>query len=410
MSNQSIVMITPHGDPLGRIGEPDVGGQCVYIRQLSTALAAQGARVVAFTRDRSDGKPKREQMAPGAEVVRIPCGPKGFLPKEEILPYLGEFAAVVSDTLRGDEVISSHFWDGGYVAGLLDDRSSWIHTSHSLGKRKLASLPDADPAEYKDRIEIETDILKRCDRIVASTGLEERDLIDLYSADAAKISVIPPGVDADYFHPPKGKESLKEELGLSSDPVVFTLGRLDPRKGFDLYFRAAAQVRKQLGDENRVQFVLSAGTSDDNKHEAQERNRLQELIKSLSIEDDIIWREVLPESDIPRYYGASDLFVMPSRYELFGIVMLEAMACGVPVVATKFGGPPEVIVDGETGRLVDPTDIESFAAAIAELIRDPDRRKRMGEAARKAIESKYSWNRLAERHLQLYADTVKSKG
>lgn len=403
-------MVTPHGDPLGRIGEPDVGGQCVYIRELSIALAAQGTKVVAFTRDRSDGKPKREQMAPGADVVRIPCGPKGFLSKEEILPYLGEFAAAVSDSLRGNEVISSHFWDGGYVAGLLQSPMNWVHTSHSLGKRKLASLPEANPLEYKDRIAIETDILQQCDAIIASTGLEEQDLRNLYRANAAKIAVIPPGVDADYFHPPSDKESLKKELGLSADPVVFTLGRLDPRKGFDLYFRAAAQVREHMDHQRRAQFLLSAGTSDENEHEAEERNRLQQLLKSLSINDSVIWRPVLPESDIPRYYGASDLFVMPSRYELFGIVMLEAMACGVPVVATKFGGPPEVITDGENGRLIDPTDIKSFAAAVVELLRDPDRRKKMGETARKTIESKYSWEMIARRHLRLYADTGRSKG
>ncbi|MCD6494858.1 glycosyltransferase [Candidatus Bipolaricaulota bacterium] len=404
MSRQTVVMITPHGDPLGRIGEPDVGGQCVYIRELSIALAAQGTQVLAFTRDRSDGKPKREQMAPGADVIRIQCGPRGFLPKEEILPHLGEFAAALSTYLSGNEIISSHFWDGGYVAGRLKKPEKWVHTSHSLGKRKLASLPDADPAQYKDRIAIETDILQRCNAIIASTGLEEQDLVDLYGTNEAKIAVIPPGVDANYFHPPSDKESLKKELGLSVDPVVFTLGRLDPRKGFDLYLRAAVQARHQLNHGSPVQFVLSAGTSNENGHEAKERERLQQLSKSLQLGDSFIWRPVLPKSDIPRYYGASDLFVMPSRYELFGIVMLEAMACGVPVIATKFGGPPEVIVDGQNGRLVDPTDIPSFAAAMAELLEDPGRRMRMGEIARETIESKYSWETLARRHLLLYAN------
>ena len=409
MSKQTVVMITPHGDPLGRIGEPDVGGQCVYIRELSIALAAQGARVLAFTRDRSDGKPEREEMGPGADVIRIKCGPEGFLPKEEILPYLGEFAATLGTYLSGDEVISSHFWDGGYVAGLLKEPVEWVHTSHSLGKRKLASLPDADPARYVDRIAIETDILQRCNAIISSTGLEERDLIDLYGAQEAKITVIPPGVDANYFHPPSNKESLKKGLGLSADPVVFTLGRLDPRKGFDLYLRAAAQVRQKLDHGRPIQFVLSAGTNNENAHEAKERERLQQLSKSLQLDDSFIWRPVLPESDIPRYYGAADLFVMPSRYELFGIVMLEAMACGVPVIATKFGGPPEVIADGQDGRLVDPTDIPSFAAAMVELLEDPDRRMRMGRIARETIEREYSWEALARKHLLLYASIGNNK-
>ena len=168
MSKETIVMITPHGDPLGRIGEPDVGGQCVYIRELSVALAAQGARVLAFTRDRSDGRPGREQIAPGADVIRIQCGPSGFLPKEQILPHLEEFAVALSTYLSGDEIISSHFWDGGHVASLLREPAKWVHTSHSLGKRKLASLPDADPGQYKDRIAIETRIL-RCDYFLNRT-------------------------------------------------------------------------------------------------------------------------------------------------------------------------------------------------------------------------------------------------
>ena len=410
MPNQSIVMITPHGDPLGRIGEPDVGGQCVYIRELSSALAAQGAKVLAFTRDRSDGKPKREQMAPGADVIRIPCGPKGFLSKEDLLPHLDEFATVLSGYLSGDEVISSHFWDGGYVAGLLKGSHKWIHTSHSLGKRKLASLPEANPADYKDRITIETDILQRCTSVIASTGLEKQDLVELYGANEAKVTVVPPGVDADYFHPGSDKKVLKEELGLSADPMVFTLGRLDPRKGFDLYLRAAAQAKQQLNHRGQVQFVLSAGTSNENGHETKERERLQQLSKSLQLDRSFIWRPVLPKEDIPRYYGASDVFVMPSRYELFGIVMLEAMACGVPVIATKFGGPPEVITDGVNGRLVDPTDIEAFAEAMTELIQHPKERERMGKAARQTIENKYSWETLARRHLRLYFDMDSSKG
>jgi len=126
LPSQTVVMITPHGDPMGKIGEPDVGGQCVYIRELSSALADQGTKVLAFTRDRSDGKPKREPIFPGADLIRIPCGPEGFLPKEKILPYLPEFANKMSTYLRGDEVISSHFWDGGYAAGLLKSTTTWI--------------------------------------------------------------------------------------------------------------------------------------------------------------------------------------------------------------------------------------------------------------------------------------------
>ena len=397
-------MITPHGDPLGRIGEPDVGGQCIYIRELSSALAAQGTKVLAFTRDRSDGKPQQEPIAPGADLIRIPCGPAGFLPKEKILPYLPEFANRMSTHLRGDEIISSHFWDGGYVAGLLKSSTKWIHTSHSLGKRKLASLPQADHAKYSDRIRTEAEIVDRCDGVIASTTLERQDLVNLYGADRAKIIVIPPGVDTNRFHPPHDRQALKKELGLSRGPVVLTMGRLDIRKGFDLFFRAAAQVMEKLGKETDIQFVLSAGTDAEDLHEARERDHLAKLLKTLHIEKSVRWLPVLPADEVPLYYGASDVFVMPSRYELFGIVLLEAMACGVPVVATKFGGPPEIVSDGRDGRLVDPTNINMFASAIVDLLSNPNLREQMGKTAREHVEERYCWETLARKHQKLYAN------
>jgi len=404
LSKRQVVMITPHGDPLGHIGEPDVGGQCVYIRELSSELAAQGTRVLIFTRDRSDGKPKQESIAPGADLIRIPCGPEGFLPKEEIRPYLPEFANRMSAHLRGDEIISSHFWDGGYVASLLESTDKWIHTSHSLGKRKLASLPQADHAKYSDRIRTESEIIERCDAVIASTTLERRDLVNLYGADKAKISVIPPGVDTDRFHPPHDPQALKKELGLSSGLVVFTMGRLDIRKGFDLFFRAAAQVMEMLGKEPDIQFVLSAGTDTEDLHEARERDHLAKLLKTLQIEKSVRWLPVLPADEVPLYYGASDLFVMPSRYELFGIVLLEAMACGVPVVSTKFGGPPEIVSDGRDGRLIDPTNINMFASAIVDLLSNLNLREQMGKTAREHVEERYCWETLARKHQKLYTN------
>ena len=408
MSELQVVMITPHGDPLGRIGEPDIGGQCVYIRELAAQLAILGVRVRIFTRDRGEGKPVCESIVPGAEVIRIPCGPNGFLPKEKIRPYLDEFASGVQDRLHGEEVIHSHFWDGGYVAGLLGPRHIWVHTSHSLGKRKLASLPQADHNNYKGRIDIETKILQQCVSVIASTSLEQQDLVKLYGADEQKIEVIPPGVDADRFHPPEDRQALKEELGFSEGPLVYTMGRLDRRKGFDLYLRAAARVKEQLGGDSGVQFVLRAGAN--KEHEIKERDCLKELLESLAIEDIVTWLPLLREEDVPRYYGAADLFVLPSRYELFGIVMLEAMACGVPVVATKFGGPPEVVSDGKNGRLIDPTDIESFATVITDLIRQPKQRQEMGKTARRNIEDSYCWETLAKRHQRLYAGKRESEG
>ena len=398
----SVAMLSPHGDPLGRIGEPDIGGQCVYLRELAASLAQKGVSVTTYTRDRADGKPQRETIAPGATVVRVPCGPKRFLAKEELGPHLEQFAEKVVAELHNGQIIHSHFWDGGRVSVFLREDRFWIHTSHSLGRRKMASLPEADPSQFQERIAVETHVIEGCDRVIASTTSEQKDLVTLYGANREKITVFPPGVDANRFRPPPDKNAVKKELGFTNAPLIFSLGRLDERKGFDLYFRAAAKVIHQLADRFEPQFVLSAGVVEDHPHEVAERDRLRKLVRSLDIEDAVRWLPVLSEAEVLLYYGAADVFVMPSRYELFGIVMLEAMASGVPVVATRFGGPPEVITDGETGLLVDPTDIAELAAAIVELVEDPERRRRMGAAARMHVERSYSWAHLAARHRALY--------
>jgi len=244
--------------------------------------------------------------------------------------------------------------------------------------------------------------LRRCDAVIASTTLEQADLEELYGADPKKITVIPPGVDASRFRVPANRSTLRRELGLANIPTVFTLGRLDPRKGFDLFFRAAAKVLDQIGPTKDAQFVLSAGVGEKHDHEIRERDRLSSLVNELGIERSVQWLPVLSQDRLPSYYGASDVFILPSRYELFGIVMLEALACGVPVVATRFGGPPDVIEDGENGRLVDPTDIRATANAVVDLLLHPKERYRMGRRAREQVEQSYSWEALARKHQRLY--------
>lgn len=402
MLEGKVVMLTPHGDPLGRIGEPDIGGQCVYVRELAARLASDGIGVVALTRDRGQGRPREEPIAPGAKVVRIPCGPQGFVPKEELFPYLDEFAERSRPYLKGAGVIHSHYWDGGYVAERIRDGRLWIHTSHSLGKLKRASLPDEGRYRYAGRIEIETEVYTECDRVIALTRRERDDLVSLYGVPREKIVVIPPGVDVRRFRPSGDKGRSRGKVGFPLDrPVVFSLGRLDERKGFDLLFRAAAEVI-QGSPGLRPLFVLSAGTGHPN--ERRERERLEGLLEELGIGEWVRWLGVIPEHELPAYYEAADLFVLPSRYEPFGIALLEAMACGVPVVATVHGGPSEIIEPGEEGILVDPTDTRSLARAIVELLGDPGRREEMGRKARERVVAEFSWEMVARKVRKLYSE------
>jgi glycosyltransferase involved in cell wall biosynthesis len=394
-----VVMLTPHGDPLGSMGEPDIGGQCMYIRELSKHLSDKGISVRAFTRDRGDGKPKEEIFSKHASVIRISCGPSGFIPKEQILPYLDEFADGVAEHLTGGETLHSHYWDGGYVASKIRSQQPWFHSTHSLGKIKQRSLPGDAKYQYGDRIRIEEEVYRGCDRVFALTDIERDQIHALYGVSSDRIGVIPPGVDIDVFRPGKSKAGSREKLHLPDTLTVSTLGRLDSRKGLDLFLRAAGALRDRH-EFPSLSVVLSAG--DGSPGEAEERDKLNRIIEKLQLQAVLTWLPVLPEAQVPDFYQASDVFVLPSRYEPFGIVMLEAMATGVPVVATTNGGPSKVIEHGRDGYLVDPESSDRLAGLIADLLIDTDRRVAFGQNARAKVEAEYSWTSIAERFRTAY--------
>ena len=392
-------MLTPHGDPLGRVGEPDIGGQCVYIRELSKHLSARGISVTAYTRDRGEGKPTREQFAQNASVVRIRCGPAGFVPKEKILPHLDSFTACVRGELQGEEILHSHYWDGGYVASKLHAGQPWFHSTHSLGRIKMRSLPDDSRYQYADRIRIEENVYRECDCVFALTAIEKEQIASLYGVEQHKIRIIPPGVDTDVFQPRGDSSHYRRMLELPDKLTVLTLGRLDPRKGLDLFVRAAG-VLVQLEHLPSVSMVMSAG--DGSASETEERAKLQQLVDELALSAYLTWLPVLQEDSLADYYNAADVFVLPSRYEPFGIVMLEAMASGVPVVATNNGGPVTVIEHGVDGYVGNPSEPAAFAVLIARLLADDEARVRFGERAHCKVIADYSWAAIAAKFSAAY--------
>ena len=407
MPSPVIAMLTPHGDPLGRIGDPDIGGQCVYVRELSRHLSDSGCRVIVYTRDREDGRPTRESFAAHAEVVRVPCGPPGFIPKEQLLPYLDEFAAHIANEISDVTILHSHYWDGGHVADKLRNRQSWFHTTHSIGKLKQQALPDEAKYSYEDRIRIETDVYRGCDRVVALTDLEKTQIAHLYGVRADRIVVISPGVDLTKYRPAENPAALRTRLGLPLGRIVFTLGRLDERKGFDLFLRGAGELLRHHHDLD-PHFVISAGVQSES--ERRERAKMDRISTEEGLGNRFTWLDILTPEEVPAYYGASDVFVLPSRYEPFGIVMLEAMACGVPVVATCHGGPSKVIEDGIDGLLVDPTRPSDVAGAIARLLGSEAMRSQFGVRGREKVEKTYGWPAIARQHLEAYSVTGEVDG
>ncbi len=393
-------MITPHGDPLGKLGEPDTGGQCVYVKELSKHLGKLGVKVDIFTRQRG-GRKEIEHINENVRVIRIECGPKGFIPKEKLMPYLPEFTDRVSEYFEREayDVIHTHYWDGGFVGMELKKRhgAKMVHTSHSLGILKAKALGDFEP--YRDRIELEKKIYETSDAIVATTEIEKNDIATLYEIPREKIHVIPIGVDTTFYRPMGEKGELKRELGLSDVPLVFALARLDPRKGLDLLIKSVPYIREYYSGDFLV--LISTGTGA--KEEEKEMNKLLSLIESLGVKDYVkIIPAIEPITMVPKYYSAADVFVLPSPYEPFGIVMLEAMACKVPIVATKFGGPAEVLQDGYDGFLVDPKDSREMGRKIAFLLKDEQLRRVFVDRAYKKVMEKYSWSSIAQEMLELY--------
>ena len=261
------------------------------------------------------------------------------------------------------------------------------------------SLPDSSRYQYEDRIRIEENVYRGCNQVFALTDIEKEQIETLYHVASERIRVIPPGVDTSIFRPHPNPSLCRSELDLPDRTTVLALGRLDERKGFDLYVRAANEVANLEGMPE-VSFILSAGNN--SFQEEAERQKLDHLIKELALEKEFIWLPVLSEEIIPTYYGAADILVLPSRYEPFGIVMLEAMASEVPVVATNNGGPAKVIDHGIDGLLGNPEESKKFAELIASLILKPDKRLAFGQRARQKVEREYSWEAIADRFCDAY--------
>lgn len=416
-----IAFFSPHSDPLAAPGQPDSGGQCTYEREVALHLARLGYEVRVFTRLWGLGAP-REPIAESATVYRYPMGPAGFLRKEDMGPYLPQFtAAMMADQLEWlgtADVFHGHYWDGGVCAAAagLSLGKPMVFTAHSLGALKRDRLPDSDPDgavfRYAVRIAAERRILGAADAAIALGQVERDALVQRYACDPAKIAVIPGGVDLSAFRRCDDKARLQRRLGFATDFVLLTVGRLDPRKGFLELMEAIPRVLRELADAGKsATFLMPLGSEPAAPEEAAYRVRLVERAKALGIEPAIHWFPRLSDEDLRQYYSAADLFLCPSPYEPFGLVLVEAFASGTPVVATPHGGPSEIVSSGEDGYLADPRRPAEFASAIlrALLVSAADRR-RMQQAAFAKAKRLYAWESVAARIAERYSRLASEAG
>jgi D-inositol-3-phosphate glycosyltransferase len=405
-----VAMLSYHTCPLATLGGKDTGGMNVYVRDLTRQLGEMGVQVDVFTRSQDEHVPHvLHDLGYGNRVVHIPAGPEIPLPKEEMAAYLDDFVTGVrsfteSKGLKYD-IIHSHYWMSGVAAGEL--KEAWkipvIHMFHTLGVMKQRVARTGEEVEGGYRLEGERKAMRIADKIVAATPAELAQLHWLYQADTRKIVVIPPGVDLSRFYPIQPDEA-KAFIGIPPcERVLLYVGRIEPLKGIDVLIHAIAILREQ--GVHVCLSVIGGDAGEDSEVISVEMARLQAVREESGMDDMVFFLGRKSQDTLPYYYSASEALVMPSHYESFGMVALEAMACGTPVVASQVGGLAFLIQDGVTGYTVPVDDPQELADRLYTLLCDADLRRRMGEQAA-SFAREYSWERIATRILSLYQEVL----
>ena len=406
-------MLSYHTCPLATLGGKDTGGMNVYVRELTRHLGELGVHVDVYTRSQDEHVPHvLHDLGYGNRVVHVRSGPEVPLPKQELAEYLPEFVRGILDftTSKGlqYDLIHSHYWMSGVAAKELS--RVWnvpvVHMFHTLGLMKQRVARSQAEAEGDYRLKGENDVLKLADRIIAATPAELAQLQWLYNADTSKVVIIPPGVDVSHFYPIAPDEA-KEFIGvLPCQKVLLFVGRIEPLKGIDTLMKAIA-----LMHQKGVFVCLSIIGGDPNlspESETEEMARLKAIRQEYGLTDLVAFLGKRGQDTLPYYYSAAEAVVVPSHYESFGMVALEAMACGTPVVASQVGGLAFLVKDGVTGFTVPVDDPDSLADKLTQLIQNPELHQRLGQNAVEEAQQ-YSWRNIAGRMSDLYQQVLMKK-
>lgn len=403
-------MLSYHTCPLATLGGKDTGGMNVYVRDLTRHLGAMGIQVDVYTRSQDEHVPHvLHDLGYGNRVVHVPSGPETPLPKEELASYIPAFVDGILEFSESKDLhydlIHSHYWMSGLAAR--DLKLKWdlpvVHMFHTLGMMKQRVARTGEEIEGDYRLDGEKQVLQFADRIVAATQAELAQLQWLYKVDTKRITIIPPGVDLSHFYPISPDEA-KEFIGIPiCNRLLLYVGRIEPLKGIDILLEAIYRIRQEkVFDENPVCLAIIGGEGDDSQeHINAEMTRLHELREKFNLGDFVTFLGRRSQDTLQYYYSAAQAVVMPSHYESFGMVALEAMACGTPVVASQVGGLAFLVQDGETGYTVPVDDPQALAERLMTLIYDPQLHDRMGKRAAE-IAQMYSWNLIAGRIIELY--------
>lgn len=403
-------MLSYHTCPLATLGGKDTGGMNVYVAELTRHLGRLGVHVDVFTRSQDEHVPHvLHNLGYGNRVVHIPAGPEVPLPKPQLVEHIPQFVAEILDFSEKKgvhyDLIHSHYWMSGAAAEQL--KKAWnvpiIQMFHTLVlmKNRIARSPEEMEGPY--RLEGEQRILRLADRIVAATLAEQAQLEFLYRADSSKLVIIPPGVDTSRFYPiPKDEAKAAIEVPPDGQIILF-VGRIEPLKGVDTLLKALAyiQTTRHLDCCPHYLAIIGGDPEDSEQNLSQEMARVKALSDELGLSNIVFFLGKRSQDTLPYYYSAADVVVVPSHYESFGMVALEAMACGTPVVASQVGGLAFLVQDGVTGFVVPNGEPELLGQHLIELVLDPHLRARLGGQGAEIARS-YSWDIIAARMLTVY--------
>ena len=400
--NLHVAMLSVHTCPLAALGGKETGGMNVYVREVSRELGRMGVSVDVFTRSQDPSIQRVVRLGERARVIHLAAGAEAPMARERVYDHMDAFVEGVEAWRIAEaidyDLIHAHYWLSGVAALTLKRRWSVpvLQMFHTLARLKNRVARSAAELEPRVRVEEETRIVSDADRIVAANVVERAELLRDYGAHASRIATIPCGVDTDLFTPGDRAEA-RRRLELDDRPVLLWVGRIAPIKGLDTLLDTVARLR-EAGRDMRLLVVGGEADEPTNGHETSLRWR----IAALGLGESVRFVGPQPQSVLPLYYAAAEVTVLPSYYESFGMVALEAMACGSPVIASRVGGLVTTVRDGVTGFLVPDGDVEALAERIETLVGDPELRWRLGrEGVRWAAQ--HRWPCVAEAVCKEYA-------
>jgi D-inositol-3-phosphate glycosyltransferase len=406
-AEQRIALISVHGDPAIEIGKEEAGGQNVYVRHVGEALARLGWQVDMYTRRISAAQDVIVQHSPNCRTIRLEAGNLEFVPRDNLFDYLPEFIENFQDFQKlhnlSYQLVHTNYWLSSWVGMQLKKLigCKQVHTYHSIGAVKYSTVDDIPPIATK-RLEVECQILETAERIIATSPQERAHMRQLISTKG-DIEIIPCGTDIHSFGSIE-RQAARAELELDTEAkLVLYVGRFDQRKGIETLVRAIRES-KFFGHE-QLQVIIGGG-SVPGQSDGIERDRIEAIVQELGMTDFIKFPGRLSQEILPTYYASADVCVVPSHYEPFGLVAIEAMASGTPVVASDVGGLQFTVVPEKTGLLAPPQDSTAFATAIDRILENTQWRDKLGKAAKKHVQTKFSWDGVASQLSELYTDIL----